>query len=337
MTMDDLKNKMDDLHTCFLNEWQKLAEAKAELKKLQAVHKKFQQDADQITLDVGGQHFICSKSTLMSEPDTMLWVVGSEEFGADLTEEGAIFIDRDPKWFPWILNYLRGNRTQFVDFKDQDCLVAWEGELHQDDLVAGCVPPHLTERSELMVEARYYGIDSLVANINKVARASVTGAGWAEGAVYKWIKPHTVQKAADASCTCVLDRLLTKHHIYHIELHINKAVNLQLLFTQLDMNTVCRYKTAVEDDPAADTPPKPPFLHPEHNVVDIHIDTNAFPFNLTILLNGRKWGPVDSKRQHKVEMLMGVFCTPTGAEISLATFRMGSPGGHPPPPTITEK
>ena len=60
-----------------------------------------------IKLNVGGQQFVTSKSTLEKEPESMICRLVCGEIPSLKDENGAILIDRSPKHFDTILNYLR--------------------------------------------------------------------------------------------------------------------------------------------------------------------------------------------------------------------------------------
>ncbi|CAH1957869.1 unnamed protein product [Acanthoscelides obtectus] len=62
---------------------------------------------DIVHLNVGGKQFSTSKQTLTSIPDTFFTALLSGRISSLRDEKGAIFIDRDPKIFSIILNYLR--------------------------------------------------------------------------------------------------------------------------------------------------------------------------------------------------------------------------------------
>lgn len=67
-----------------------------------------------VTLNVGGQRFSTSKSTLTSIPNTFFTSLLSGRINSVQDDSEAIFIDRDPKLFRRILNYLR---TKQIDLK----------------------------------------------------------------------------------------------------------------------------------------------------------------------------------------------------------------------------
>lgn len=61
--------------------------------------------------------FSTSRQTLTLIPDTFFTALLSGRISSLRDEKGAIFIDRDPKIFSVILNYLR---TREIDLKDTD-------------------------------------------------------------------------------------------------------------------------------------------------------------------------------------------------------------------------
>ncbi|CAF0946321.1 unnamed protein product [Adineta ricciae] len=65
------------------------------------------QSADIINLNVGGQRFSTSRQTLTWIPDSFFTAMLNGLISTNRDEQGAIFIDRDPKLFSIILNYLR--------------------------------------------------------------------------------------------------------------------------------------------------------------------------------------------------------------------------------------
>ena len=90
-----------------------------------------------VQLNVGGQLFITTQSTLENFP-SMLGALVRNNNPATLVN-GAYFIDRDPHVFRWILNYLRGSKI---------------------------LPQKYTiEMYQLMEEASYFAIDGLASRI----------------------------------------------------------------------------------------------------------------------------------------------------------------------------
>ncbi|KAH9515327.1 BTB/POZ domain-containing protein kctd3 [Bulinus truncatus] len=90
-----------------------------------------------VHLNVGGTRFSTSRQTLTWNPETFFTSLLSGRISSDKDETGAIFIDRDPKLFSVILNYLRTKEIQ----------------LRNVDL------------SALRHEAEFYGINALVGRL----------------------------------------------------------------------------------------------------------------------------------------------------------------------------
>lgn len=69
-----------------------------------------------IKLNVGGTYFSTSKTTLKKYPDCILYELvrdPGEKLSPFLDETGAVLIDRDPKYFSVILEYLRSGDFYF--------------------------------------------------------------------------------------------------------------------------------------------------------------------------------------------------------------------------------
>ena len=123
------------------------AEIKAGFQKLEDEKKamegvyKFQ--SSRVKLDVGGQRFTTSRSTLTKQSDTMLAVMFSGRHELVQEEDGTYFIDRDGTHFRHVLNFLRDGDSSTLP----------------DDRYA---------LKELMKEAEFYQIGSLIKAIRDV-------------------------------------------------------------------------------------------------------------------------------------------------------------------------
>jgi len=62
-----------------------------------------------VTLNVGGTHFLTTKTTLSRDPNSFLYrlVQDNSDLISEKDDTGAYLIDRDPTYFSPILNYLR--------------------------------------------------------------------------------------------------------------------------------------------------------------------------------------------------------------------------------------
>jgi len=69
-----------------------------------------------IPLNVGGYNFVTTLSTLTKDKHSMLAAMFSGRHELDTDSEGRYFIDRDGKYFKYILNFLRdGNQLPSAD------------------------------------------------------------------------------------------------------------------------------------------------------------------------------------------------------------------------------
>lgn len=105
---------------------------------------------DWVTLNVGGKYFATSKSTLTAkEPASMLARMFAEDNGgyffspSALDKNGAYLIDRSPKYFEPLLNYLRIGQLIY------DANVNPEG---------------------ILEEARFFGIESLIPVLEQIIK-----------------------------------------------------------------------------------------------------------------------------------------------------------------------
>ena len=107
----------------------------AEKEAMKGVHT-FQ--SGRLKLDVGGHKFTTSRTTLTSQPDSMLAAMFSGRHTLVKDEEGAYFIDRDGTHFRFILNYLR------------------DGQLGE-----GTLPEDRFQLQEILRESDYYQLTEL--------------------------------------------------------------------------------------------------------------------------------------------------------------------------------
>ena len=117
----------------------KVEELEAEKKAMKDVHT-FQ--SGRLKLDVGGHKFTTSRTTLTSQPDSMLAAMFSGRHKLIQDEKGAYFIDRDGTHFRFILNYLR------------------DGQLGE-----GTLPEDRFQLQELVRESDYYQLTELAQHI----------------------------------------------------------------------------------------------------------------------------------------------------------------------------
>jgi hypothetical protein len=99
-----------------------------------------------ITFNVGGTIFATSRETIANDEFCMLNVMLKHEasMSSSRDESGAIFIDRDPTFFPYVLNYLRNG---IVD-----------------------LPPERFKLNAMLREAEFYQINGLYTSVQKHRR-----------------------------------------------------------------------------------------------------------------------------------------------------------------------
>jgi len=110
-------------------------------KRKDAQKKAFGDFGNVVELNVGGKCYTTSLSTLLKVPDSMLAVMFSGRYNLTKDSQGRYFIDRDGKYFRFILNYLR----------DGDVLI----------------PDDTFIKKSVIVEARFYALKELEKRIAK--------------------------------------------------------------------------------------------------------------------------------------------------------------------------
>ena len=118
MSCNDLLTKFDDLVKRFTHEFNEIingerAKLKAELDEYNAEKQKMKaidvSDDDIISLNVGGQKFTTTRSTLCQVEGSLLTSMFSGRWEDSLKrdQDGAVFFDFNPQYFGYILEYLR--------------------------------------------------------------------------------------------------------------------------------------------------------------------------------------------------------------------------------------
>ena len=82
-----------------------------------------------IKLNVGGQYFSTSKTTLVADKNSMLGIMFSGYHEFSKSDDGSYFIDADGTYFHIILNFLRGRITDINELpKDEEVLLKLRAE-----------------------------------------------------------------------------------------------------------------------------------------------------------------------------------------------------------------
>ena len=89
-----------------------------------------------VVLDVGGKLFRTSVDTIGMGNHALAALFSRDDWADELDDERRFFIDRDPTYFRYVLNYLRDGTV--------------------------LLPEEPRERMELLAEARYFQLNGLV-------------------------------------------------------------------------------------------------------------------------------------------------------------------------------
>lgn len=139
----EYENKISKLEEDYQNKMTKCEEMKRQLQKEKHfVNNQQMLNEKRIKLNVGGQHFTTTLTTLQSYPNSMLAAMFSGRFSLKLDEDGEYFIDRNGKIFEIILDWLRTG-----------------------------MPPTITDpllRKKVAVESSYYGLEYRDNNIQNL-------------------------------------------------------------------------------------------------------------------------------------------------------------------------
>ena len=121
MSCTDLLSKFDDLVKRFKEQFKEIVEGerakmKAEIEAYQAEKQRMKavdvSDDDIILLNVGGQKFTSTRSTLCQVEGSLLATMfsGRWEDSVKRDQDGAVFFDVNPQYFGYILDYLRAKK-----------------------------------------------------------------------------------------------------------------------------------------------------------------------------------------------------------------------------------
>ena len=108
-----MKKKNDELRREFKNENEAVQNEfenykKRQMKEVEKFNKTFENNDDDIfELNVGGTLFTVTRKTLCRAPGTMIEAKFSGRHPIKLTKDGKVFIDRNPKAFEYVIEYLR--------------------------------------------------------------------------------------------------------------------------------------------------------------------------------------------------------------------------------------
>jgi len=101
-----------------------------------------------VSVNVGGQHFVTTTTTLRKDTKSMLYAMFSGKYPSKRDFNGSYFIDRDGKYFRYILNYLRDGNIDLPDDLHKLQQILRESKFYQVDSLVRV----LTEKVQLLKE-----------------------------------------------------------------------------------------------------------------------------------------------------------------------------------------
>ena len=105
--ISELKNRKENIESELCEREKNVLAMKNSYKDLlQKASKQIEKHEEEVILNVGGTLFYTTKSTLTSQKNMFYAMFSSENFKPN--KRGEYFIDRNPKYFDIILDYLRG-------------------------------------------------------------------------------------------------------------------------------------------------------------------------------------------------------------------------------------
>jgi len=122
----------------------------------------YDEAAQAVTLNVGGQNFKTTSSTLRKYPSTYFSGLFSGKYQIKKQRDGTIFIDRDGTHFRLLLNFMRSGQIVF--------------------------PKDLDERRELMIEAEFYCLKDVILAAEREEMRRITnedrGGYWEDNLIF---------------------------------------------------------------------------------------------------------------------------------------------------------
>ena len=154
--------------------------------------------AERVKLNVGGEIFETSLGTITVEDGSMLKAMFSGEFHVERDECDAVFLDRNPTYFPLVLSYLRQKRNRKL-------------------FSLSNLPVDRQAAEDAIEEAKFYGLSGLKKLLEESTFLVVCQQG---GGRYISVK-DALKDAVDG------DKILIKKGIYFECLLLDKSVALE--------------------------------------------------------------------------------------------------------------
>ena len=107
-----------------------------------------------IRFNVGGTEFSTSRETIQNDRCSMLSIMlRHEEMQGTKDQSGAFFIDRDPAYFRYVLNFLRDGSVDLPEDRHELSQLLREAEFYQVDGLCKAIRKHRRRRARISREA----------------------------------------------------------------------------------------------------------------------------------------------------------------------------------------
>eukprot|EP01006_Ploeotia_vitrea_P057173 TRINITY_DN68156_c5_g1_i9.p1 TRINITY_DN68156_c5_g1~~TRINITY_DN68156_c5_g1_i9.p1 ORF type:complete len:337 (-),score=25.05 TRINITY_DN68156_c5_g1_i9:40-1050(-) len=122
---------LTDAQDCVQEKWDQFKKRRTELEKKMKDFNLAVNGHKKVKLNVGGTHFDTTEGTLLKETDTFFWaMLRSGQWHPD-DEDGRYFIDRSPKAFAAVLDYLRDGKMWDLQKFNKDSKLREEFDFYQ--------------------------------------------------------------------------------------------------------------------------------------------------------------------------------------------------------------
>jgi len=147
--MANVKNERTKVNEELAQQRAALVREREQLCLMRSVAEKLEADQNQkVRIEVGGQEFTSTLRTITTEKDSLFEALFSGNFAVERTATGAVHIDRDPRLFAYVLNFLRALRA---------CR-----ETSHQDLTRFPEAVDESTKEQLIIDAQYYGLDCML-------------------------------------------------------------------------------------------------------------------------------------------------------------------------------
>jgi hypothetical protein len=178
--MSNLREDYETMKKDIVTKEKRLEEERAVLSNIQELQERT------VTLNVGGRRYITTPKTLVEgAPESILAALFSKEYGVTLDENGEIFVDREGKYFHYIMEFIRDGICLLPDEEYIRLKVAKEAEYYRLDGLLKIIriqyrvaPPQAIDLEDIDGILFLYVWGSGGGNSNREGRGGAGGFSW---------------------------------------------------------------------------------------------------------------------------------------------------------------